>query len=50
MFDGDLNIEKSKKTGKIRHIYDGEELIANMRASDANFVLSDEGAKDYIKT
>jgi 7-cyano-7-deazaguanine tRNA-ribosyltransferase len=45
LFKGDLNIEKSKKTGKIRHIYDGEELIANMRASDANFVLSDEGAK-----
>ncbi|WP_409197767.1 tRNA guanosine(15) transglycosylase TgtA [Methanobrevibacter acididurans] len=49
LFDGDLNIEKSKKTGKIRHIYDGEELIANMRASDANFVLSDEGAKRLHK-
>lgn len=45
LFTGDLNIEKSKKTGKIRHIYDGEEIIANMRASDANFVLSDLGAK-----
>ncbi len=45
LFTGDINIEKSRKTGKIRHIYDGKTLIANMRASDANFVLSDEGAR-----
>ena len=49
LFTGDINIEKSKKTGKIRHIYDGKTLIANMRASDANFVLSDEGAKRLHK-
>ncbi|WP_409200819.1 tRNA guanosine(15) transglycosylase TgtA [Methanobrevibacter sp. DSM 116169] len=45
LFSGDIKIEKSKKTGKIRHIYSGNELIANMRASDSYFVLSTEGAK-----
>ena len=45
LFKGNINIEKSKKTGKIRHIYDGKTLIVNMRASDSFLVLSKEGAK-----
>ena len=45
LFSGNINIEKSKKTGKIRHIYDGKVLIVNMRASDSYLVLSKEGAK-----
>ncbi|MDR0900425.1 MAG: tRNA guanosine(15) transglycosylase TgtA [Methanobrevibacter sp.] len=45
LFEGDLKIEKSKKTGKIRHVYSNGELIANMRASDAFFVLAKEGAR-----
>jgi len=45
LFEGNLKIEKSKKTGKIRHIYSDETLIANMRASDSFFVLAKEGAK-----
>ncbi len=45
LFKGNINVEKSKKTGKIRHIYDGKTLIANMRASDSYLVLSKEGAK-----
>ena len=45
LFDGNIKIEKSKKTGKIRHIYDGKVLIVNMRASDSYLVLSKEGAK-----
>ena len=45
MFKGNINVEKSKKTGKIRHIYDGKTLIVNMRASDSYLVLSKEGAK-----
>ncbi len=45
LFKGNINIEKSKKTGKIRHVYDGKVLIANMRASDSFLVLSKEGAK-----
>lgn len=45
LFEGNLKIEKSKKTGKIRHIYSNGTLIANMRASDSFFVLAKEGAK-----
>ncbi|KZX16478.1 tRNA guanosine(15) transglycosylase TgtA [Methanobrevibacter curvatus] len=45
LFNGKIKIEKSKKTGKIRHIYCDGELIANMRASDSFFILSKEGAK-----
>ena len=45
LFTGNINVEKSKKTGKIRHIYDGKVLIVNMRASDSFLILSKEGAK-----
>ena len=45
IFKGNIKIEKSKKTGKIRHIYDGKVLLVNMRASDSFLVLSKEGAK-----
>ena len=45
LFKGNINIEKSKKTGKIRHIYDGKTLIVNMRASDSYLILSKEGAR-----
>ena len=44
LFDGDINIVKSKKTGKIRHVYDKDELIATLRASDGVLVLAKEGA------
>ena len=37
-------IEKSRKTGKIRHVYEDNENIVNMRASDGFLVLSDLGA------
>lgn len=45
LFTGNINIEKSKKTGKIRHVYDEKVLIVNMRASDSYLILSKEGAK-----
>ena len=45
LFKGNINVEKSKKTGKIRHIYDGKTLIVNMRASDSYLILSKEGAR-----
>ena len=45
LFTGNINIEKSKKTGKIRHVYDGKTLLVNMRASDSFLILSKEGAK-----
>ena len=49
LFEGNIKIEKSKKTGKIRHIYDGKTLIVNMRASDSYLVLSKEGARRLHK-
>jgi len=45
LFYGDIHIVKSRKTGKIRHVYDKNELIATLRASDGIFVLSLCGAK-----
>ena len=50
LFTGNINIEKSKKTGKIRHIYDGKVLIVNMRASDSYLILSKQGAKRLHNT
>ena len=44
-FQGDVKIVKSRKTGKIRHVYDGETLIATLRATDSVFVLDREGAR-----
>lgn len=45
LFSDDVNIVKSRKTGKIRHVYEGETLIATLRASDSVFVLDREGAR-----
>ncbi|KZX15366.1 tRNA guanosine(15) transglycosylase TgtA [Methanobrevibacter filiformis] len=45
LFEGKIEIEKSKKTGKIRHVYSSGELVANMRAHDSFFVLALEGAR-----
>lgn len=45
LFPEDVEIVKSRKTGKIRHVYDGEILIASLRASDSVFVLDREGAR-----
>ena len=45
LFYGNIQIVKSRKTGKIRHVYDDEDLIATLRASDGIFVLSMNGAK-----
>jgi 7-cyano-7-deazaguanine tRNA-ribosyltransferase len=49
LFKGDIRIEKSRKTGKIRHVYDGDNLIATLRASDGIFVLSMNGARRLHK-
>ena len=40
-----LTIEKSKKTKKIRQVFEGEENIVNMRANDGFLIISDLGAK-----
>ncbi|MEN4028530.1 MAG: tRNA guanosine(15) transglycosylase TgtA [Methanobacterium sp.] len=49
LFKGNIRIEKSRKTGKIRHVYDGEDLIATLRASDGIFVLNMNGARRLHK-
>ena len=45
LFSNDVLIVKSRKTGKIRHVYEGDNLIATLRASDGIFVLNMNGAK-----
>ncbi|HMK54095.1 MAG TPA: tRNA guanosine(15) transglycosylase TgtA [Methanobacteriaceae archaeon] len=45
LFNGKIKVVKSRKTGKIRHLYQDEELIATLRASDGVFVLAREGAR-----
>lgn len=45
LFPGDVKIVKSRKTGKIRHVYEDETLIATLRATDSVFVLDREGAR-----
>ncbi|MBR5503624.1 MAG: tRNA guanosine(15) transglycosylase TgtA [Methanobrevibacter sp.] len=45
LFTGNIKIEKSRKTGKIRHVFDKNENIVNMRASDSYLILSKLGAK-----
>jgi 7-cyano-7-deazaguanine tRNA-ribosyltransferase len=49
LFNGNMNIVKSKKTGKIRHIYDDDNLIATLRARDGVLVLGMEGARKLHK-
>lgn len=45
LFGGEIRIEKSRKTGKIRHIYAGDDLLATLRARDGVLVLSMNGAR-----
>lgn len=45
LFPSDVKIVKSRKTGKIRHVYEDETLIATLRATDSVFVLDREGAR-----
>ena len=45
LFAGKIEIEKSKKTGKIRHVFDRKQNIVNMRASDSLLILSKLGAE-----
>ena len=45
LFDDQVRVVKSRKTGKIRHLYQGEDLIATLRASDGVLVLAVLGAQ-----
>lgn len=44
LFNGDLQITKSKKTGRIRYVYVDDELIASIRTSDGFIIPSWKGA------
>jgi len=43
LFNGDIRVVKSKKTGKIRNIFCNEKHILSMRASDGMFTLKIDG-------
>ena len=45
LFEGKTKIVKSKKTGKIRNIYNKNKHILSMRANDGMFTLKIDGAK-----
>jgi len=45
LFDGEIKIVKSKKTGKIRNIICNDKHILSMRAEDGLFTLKIEGGK-----
>ena len=45
LFNGDIKIIKSKKTGKIRNIYSNHRHILSMRAGDGMFTLKIAGAE-----
>ena len=45
LFDRNSRIVCSKKTGRIRHIYHGEKLIATLRPTDGYLALTPHGAR-----
>jgi predicted RNA-binding protein (TIGR00451 family) len=49
LFDDRVEVERSKRTGKIRYIRDGSRLIATLRAKDGHFALTIEGARHLLK-
>jgi 7-cyano-7-deazaguanine tRNA-ribosyltransferase len=52
LFNGEIKLVKSRKTGKIRNIYCNDNHILSMRASDGLFTLKIDGAKklhNYFK-
>lgn len=48
IFDGEVRIKTSRKTGKIRNVYVDEEHIVSMRAHDGLFTLKEAGAKKLM--
>ncbi|HUV54886.1 MAG TPA: PUA domain-containing protein [Candidatus Krumholzibacteriaceae bacterium] len=48
LFPDDARIEYSKNTGKPRHIWAGEELVANYRPNDALFTVTIAGARRLV--
>jgi len=50
LFLDDVSIDYSRNTGRIRHIYAGEELLAAFRPNDGLFTLTIAGAKRLISS
>lgn len=48
LFPDNVSIDYSRNTGRIRHIYAGEELLAAFRPNDGLFTLTIAGAKRLI--
>jgi len=49
LFPDSVRIEYSKNTGRIRHIFLGEDLVANFRPNDGLFTLTIAGAERLVK-
>ncbi len=49
LFPNQIKIVYSKGTGKIRHLYLGEELLATLRPTTGLFVLTLAGAKRMVR-
>lgn len=49
LFPDSAIIEYSKNTGRIRHIFNGEKLLANYRPNDALFTLTIAGAEKLVR-
>jgi len=49
LFSDDMKIVYSRNTGKIRHIYLGEELLATLRPTTGMFILTIAGAKHMLR-
>jgi len=48
LFPHDTRIEYSKNTGKPRHLWAGDELVANYRPNDALFTVTIAGARRLV--
>jgi len=48
LFPDDTRVEYSKNTGKPRHLWAGEELVANYRPNDALFTVTIAGARRLV--
>jgi len=49
LFPSEVRIVHSKRTGRIRHVYLGEEMLATLRPTDGLFSLTITGAKRIME-
>lgn len=50
LFPDDVEITFSKRTGRIRHVYHRDELLATLRPTDGLFSLTVNGARRTLQT